>query len=58
MRSTTMNATTIEDTTLYAAQELDKYELEAIRGGIIIIGGFPPIRYMSTLLQADTFQSY
>ena len=44
-----------------AAQELDQRELEAVRGGIIIIGGFEAMKFQTvadTWVQAAAFQRY
>jgi hypothetical protein len=61
MRSTTMNATTTDNIAPNtAAQEVDERALEAVTGGIIIIGGMPFRTVMNTWAQAEAtaFQGY
>jgi hypothetical protein len=58
MRSTIMNATTNENITPNAVAELDERALEAVTGGIIIVGGFDPMRFLTVMDTAAAFQSY
>jgi hypothetical protein len=60
MESTSMNATTTENRTPDAAvRELHERELEAVTGGIIIIGGSLAMPFQTALwAQVAAFQRY
>ena len=58
MKRTTISATTIENVTPTAAKELDEGNLEAVTGGIIIVGGILAMPFHTVSAQAAAFQFF